>query len=106
MLIYTQEDKVILAIEAIRISRKKLSQRAAARIYNIPHRTLNDRINNRPQREKTRVQQHKLDSFEEQTLVQYIIEQDKRGFPLRLTGVADMANLLLKSRNEKPVGKH
>ena len=48
MPIYTQEDKIILAIEAIRISRKKLSQRAAARTYNIAHRTLNDRINNYP----------------------------------------------------------
>ena len=74
MPIYTQEDKIILAIEAIRTSRKKLSQRAAARMYDIPHRTLNDRINNRPQREKTRIQQHKLDSFKEQTLIQYIIK--------------------------------
>ena len=55
MPIYTQEDKIILAIKAIYTSRKKLSQRAAARMYDIPYRTLNNRINNRPQREKTRI---------------------------------------------------
>ena len=72
--IYTQEDKIILTIEAIRISRKKLSQRAAARMYDVSQRTLNNRINNCPRREKTRVKDRKLDSLEEQTLVRYIIE--------------------------------
>ena len=74
MPIYTQEDKIILAIEAIRILRKKLSQRAATRMYDVPQRTLNNRINNRLRREKTRVKDRKLDSLEEQTLVRYIIE--------------------------------
>ena len=106
MPIYTQEDRIVLAIEAIRTSQKKPSQRAAARMFNIPQATLSYRINNRPQREKTRVKQRKLDSLEEQTLVRYIIEQDERGFPLRLSGVEDMANFLLKSRNGEPVGKH
>ena len=105
MPIYTQEDKIILAIEAIRTLRKKLSQRAAVRIYDVPQRTLNDRINNRPRREKTRVKDRKLDSLEKQTLVRYIIEQDERGFLLRLVGVEDMANLLLQSRSGEPVGK-
>ena len=105
MPIYTQEDKIILAIEAIRTSRKKLSQRAAARMYDVPQQTLNNRINNRPRREKTRVKDRKLDSLEEQTLVRYIIEQDERGFLLRLAGMEDMANLLLQSRGGEPVGK-
>ncbi|KAK1656169.1 hypothetical protein BDP81DRAFT_16639 [Colletotrichum phormii] len=52
MPIYTQEDKVILAIEAIRS-----------------------------------------------------IRADSRGFPLRLGGVENMANLLLRVRNAEPVGK-
>ena len=106
MPIYTQEDKIILAIETIRTSRKKLSQCAAARMYDVSQRTLNNRINNCLRREKTRVKDRKLDSLEEQTLVRYIIEQDERGFPLRLAGMEDMANLLLKSRNRQPVGKH
>ena len=95
MPIYTQEDKIILTIETIRISRKKLSQRAVARIYDVFQRTFNNRINNRPRREKTRVKDRKLDLLEKQTLVRYIIKQDERGFLLRLAGVEDMANLLL-----------
>ena len=55
MPIYTQENRVILAVEAIRTSQKKLSQRAAARMFNIPQATLSYRISNRSQREKTRV---------------------------------------------------
>ena len=39
MEVYTQEARIILAIEAIRIS-KKLSRRSAAKIYNIPYATL------------------------------------------------------------------
>ena len=106
MPIYTQEDKIILAIEAIRTLRKKLSQRAAARMYDVSQRTLNDRINNCPRREKTRVKDRKLDSLKKQTLVRYIIKQDERGFLLRLAGVEDMANFLLKSRNRQPVDKY
>ena len=75
-------------------------------MYDIPQATLSNRINNRPEREKTRVKQRKLYPIEEQTLVQYLIDLDEKGFPLRLTGVENMANLLLKSRNGEPVGKH
>jgi hypothetical protein len=63
-------------------------------------------MNNRPRREESRVGKHKLDPIEEQTLVRYIIDQDARGFPMRLSGVEDMANLLLASHDSKPVGKH
>ena len=103
---YTQENKIILAIEAIRTSRKKLSQRAAAKMYNVSRRTLNDRIKGVPQREKTRVKQRKLILLEKQVLVQYTFNQDTRGFPLRLAGLEDMANLLLNSRDGQPVGKY
>jgi len=84
--------------------KKPLSARQAARIFNIPYSTLNDRINNRPRREESRVEKHKLKPVKEQTLVQYIIKQDARGFPMRLSGVEDIANLLLASRDGKPVG--
>jgi hypothetical protein len=108
MPIYSKEDKIQLALQAIENSKKNqkkpLSTRQAARIFNIPYSTLNDRMNNRPYREKSRVEKHKLNPIEEQTLVRYVIEQDARGFPMRLSGVEDMANLLLASRDGKPVG--
>ena len=49
MPIYTKEDNIALAINAIQaaeISGRKLSQRAAAKAYNIPKSSLNHRINN------------------------------------------------------------
>ena len=75
-------------------------------MYNISKSTLNARINNCSQREKTRVKQRKLNSLEKQTLVRYIIKQNEKEFSLRLADVKDMANLLLKSRNEESVGKY
>jgi hypothetical protein len=44
MSVQTQEVRIILAIEAIRIS-KKLSRRKAATIYEVPESTLRLRIN-------------------------------------------------------------
>jgi hypothetical protein len=62
-------------------------------------------MNNRQPREKSRVNDHKLEPIEEHVLVQQIIDQDARGLLMRLSGVEDMANLLLASCNGKPVGK-
>jgi hypothetical protein len=39
--------------------------------------------------------QHKLTKSEEESLIQYIIDLDARGFPPRVSGVEDMADLLL-----------
>ena len=69
MSIYTQENRIILAIEAIWTSWKKFSQRAAARMYDIPQATFSNRINNRPERKKTRVKQRKLYLIEKQMFV-------------------------------------
>ena len=109
MSVYTQEDRIQLAIDAITYAKsngKKLSQRRAAQIYEVPQKTISDRINGRPQRERTQPNRRKMEPIEEQTLVRYIIDQDVRGFPMRLSYVEDMANLLLESRGGKPVGKH
>ena len=43
MSVQTQEARIILAIEAIRTT-KKLSRRRVATIYNVPETTLRDRI--------------------------------------------------------------
>jgi hypothetical protein len=106
----SQEGKILLAIQAIQKSRKNdakpLKVAAAARIFNISRTTLQRRMNSQLSHEESRVDKHKLDPIEEQTLIRYIIDQDVRGFPLRLSGVEDMANLLLASRDSKPVGKH
>ena len=53
MLIQTQEARIILAIKAIRLS-KRLSRAKATKIYNILYSTLTDRMNGRTPRQEYR----------------------------------------------------
>jgi hypothetical protein len=43
--------------------------------------------------------------IEEETIVDYILDLDWRGFPLRLSDVKDLANSLLAARNCKLVSQ-
>ena len=104
MSIQTQEARIILAIEAIRTT-KKLSIRAAAKIYDVPRMTLVDRMKGRVAKPKKRNAQHNLTLTKEETLIQYILDLDSQGFPPWIDDVRDMANLLYKTRHAKLVGK-
>jgi hypothetical protein len=104
MLVVLKESKIILAIEAIRTS-KKLSRRKAAKIYGVPFSTLNDRMNGRTSIGESRPAITKLTILEEEVIVRNILDMDSRGFAPRLAGVEDMANYILKSRGGKHVGK-
>jgi hypothetical protein len=46
-----------------------------------------------------------LSDLEEQTIIQFILDLDSRGFPPRLRGAEEMANRLLADRDAPPVGK-
>ena len=105
MSILTQESRIIMAMEAIQTSRKRMSRRAAAKLYDVPETTLRDRITGRPARQDVRPNRHKLTNLEEEVLIQYILDLDSRGFAPRLDGVEDIANLLLKSYGRDPIGK-
>ena len=48
----------------------------------------------------------RLTSTEEEVIVQHVLKLDERGYLLRLTDVADMANSLLAERGQPPVGKN
>lgn len=104
MSVVLKESKIILAIEAIRTS-KKLSRRKAAKIYRVPFSTLNDRMNGRTSLCESRAIVTNLTILEEEVIVQNILDIDSRGFAPRLAGVEDMANYILKSRGGKRVGK-
>ena len=104
MEIQTQEARIILAIKAIRIS-KNLSRRSAAKIYKVPESTLRLRINGHLALNKRRPVNHKLTELEEEVIVRYILDMDKRGFAPRLAGVEDIANYILESRGARRVGK-
>jgi transcriptional regulator with XRE-family HTH domain len=104
MEIQTQEVRIILAIEAIRTS-KKLSQRSVAKIYRVPLSTLSDRMAGRTPRPETRPNNQKLSKLEEGVIVRYILDLDSRGFAPRLAGVEDIANYILESRGGGRVGQ-
>jgi DDE superfamily endonuclease/helix-turn-helix, Psq domain len=104
MEIQTKEARIILAIEAIRTS-KRLSQRSAAKIYKVPLSTLSDRMAGRIYRPEAKANSLKLTELEEKVIVRNILDMDSRGFAPRLAGVEDMANYLLESRGGKRVGK-
>jgi hypothetical protein len=98
-----QEARVVLAINAIRAA-NGLSIRQAAKVYDIPRATLHHRMNGRVTKAEKRNGRHQVTPTEEETLVQYVLDLDSRGFPPRLSAVEDMANLLRATRHEKPVG--
>ena len=104
MEIQTQEARILLAIEAIRSS-KKISRRSAAKIYQVPYTTLSERIAGITSRNETRPNCLKLSKLEEEVIIRYILDLDSRGFAPRLAGVEDMANYILESRGGKRVGK-
>ena len=97
MEIQTQEARILLAIEAIRSS-KKISRRSAAKIYQVPYTTLSERIAGITSRNETRPNCLKLSKLEEEVIIRYILDLDSRGFAPRLAGVEDMANYILESR--------
>ncbi len=68
MEIQTQEARIILAIEAIRSS-KKISQRSVAKIYKVPRTTLAARIAGRSYRPETKANCYKLEDIEEETII-------------------------------------
>ena len=100
----SKEARLLLALEAIEKS-KKLSIRAAAKLYNVPEATIRHRRTGRPARRDTPANSRKLTDLEEKAIVQYVIELDVRVFPPRLRGVEDMANQLLRERDAPPIGK-
>lgn len=103
MEIQTKEARIILAIEAIRTS-KRLSQRSAAKIYKVSESTLRDRMAGRTYRLETTANGLKLTELEEEVVCRNILELDSRGFAPRLASVEDIANFILESRGGTRVG--
>lgn len=100
-----QEGRIEFALSAYNIGQFQSLQRAA-KAFNVPHATLARRYNGITHRLDTRNARHKLTATEQQTIVQYILNLDSRGFAPRLCEVADMADKLLAVRGGEPVGKH
>ena len=79
MSVQTQEVQIILAIETIQTS-KKLSHRKAVKIYKVLETTLHNRINSATSLPERWPVNTNLNKLEEQIIVNYILDQDSRGF--------------------------
>jgi len=89
-----QEGKVLLALSDLQNDRVK-SIRAAAKLYDIPYRTLAARANGRAARVDKRPSGHKLTQLEEDSLSEWILSMDSRGAAPRSSTVQEMVNILL-----------
>ncbi|EED18824.1 conserved hypothetical protein [Talaromyces stipitatus ATCC 10500] len=77
-----QEGRILLAISDLQNGRiQRVAQ--AARIYEIPRTTLQDRLNGIQQRSLVRANSHKLTQYEEESLVKWVLDLDRRGLPPR-----------------------
>ncbi|EED18412.1 pogo transposable element, putative [Talaromyces stipitatus ATCC 10500] len=99
-----QEGKILLAISDLK-NGKIRSIRQAVRIYNVPYTTLHDRLNGIEYKIEKRANSHVLTQNEEESLLKWILDLDKRGLPPRPSLVQDMADLLLSQNGNKHVSE-
>ncbi|EWZ28455.1 hypothetical protein FOZG_17848 [Fusarium oxysporum Fo47] len=100
----SNEARILLALRALQ-NNPKLRLRRAATIYKVGYSTLRDRRNGIQSRSDWVPKSRKLSDLEEQTIVQFLLDLDSRGFPARLRFVEEIANSLLADRDASPVGK-
>ena len=96
-----KEARLDLSKQAIQ-KKQVLSSRLAARLYNIPRSTLQDRVNGALPQATANAQKRKLSTTEEQSLVQWVLDLDRRGFPPQIIDVRQMADHLLAARGQNP----
>ena len=97
----SKEGRNLLATAAIQ-SKRVQSQRKASSLYNVPRTTIQRRLKGvRPKRETTSVNL-KLSPHEEQSLIQWILDLDRRGFPPHIIDVRRMGDVLLRARGQNP----
>jgi hypothetical protein len=99
----SKERQLILALHSMKKD-PKLSARAAAKLYNIPHQTLLRRQKGTPSRRDSPPNSAKLTKLEEKTIIEYILDLDSRLYPPRMSAVEAMANHLLQDRGQQRVG--
>ena len=99
------ETRINLAIQALQ-RQPKSSVRTIAKIYEVDHRRLGERLRSIPPRRAISANSRKMTDLEESVLVEHILDLAAKGFPPRLCVVEDMANRLVATRQGEPVGPH
>ncbi len=89
-----QEGRIELAIQALK-SEKISSLNKAAKVFDVPRSTLQERVRGATYRQNTRANNTKLDEIEEDSLERWILDLDKRGKAPTFALAKEMANILL-----------
>jgi hypothetical protein len=97
----SREGRISLAIASYR-NNPKQSVRALAKAYDVPQSTLYTRVHSTLPRSETVSVNRKLSPIEEQSLVQWILDLDRRGFPPHIIDVRRIADVLLTARGHDP----
>ena len=95
-----KEGRLSLSIQAIQNKQVK-SRRQAARLYSVPETTIRDRTRGAHPQAIANAQKRKLSPTEEQSLVEWILDLDRRGFPPQIIDVRRMADNLLTARGQE-----
>jgi hypothetical protein len=93
-----QEGRIELAIQALR-KKKLASLNEAARVFDVPRSTLQERARGVPYRPTTHANGMKLDTIEEDSLENWILDLDARGKAPTFALAKGMANILLAQRS-------
>ncbi len=99
----SKETRIILTIEAIRIT-KKMSIRRIAKIYNLFESSFYDRMKDMIPLAERYNGRCRLTLAEEEMFLRYILDLDSRGFIPRIDGVEDIANILFTTYSIERVG--
>jgi hypothetical protein len=100
-----QEGRILLAISNLK-NGEISSIREAARVFQVPRSTLCDRYHGIQMKAEKRATGLKLSTNEEESLVRWILDLDKRGLPPRPSLVRHMANHLLSQHTNQQVGEN
>ena len=95
------EGRISLAIASY-YNNKKQSLRALAKAYDVPESTLRTRLHGVKPRSEIVSARRRLSPIEEHSLVQWILDLDRRGFPPHIIDVRRMADALLAARGQDP----
>lgn len=92
----SQESNIHMAISAYN-SKKINSKKETAKVFGVFETILRERLKGRKPRSETRANNHILWPIQE-VLVKQILNAEKRGFPIRLEFLRQMAQLLLQKQ--------
>jgi hypothetical protein len=96
-----KEGRLNLSKQALQLKQISSCSKAAV-LFNVPRSTLHDRVHGALPQATANLKKRKLDTLEEQALVEWILDLNQRGFPPQIIDVRRMADNLLAARGQQP----